>query len=282
MLPVSLLALCAYGAAAASTPTAASSNYTVASGWFAAWHVADVPLSSVLWSKYTHMVYAFATPTADPKTIFLAESDEDARRRRRELGLEWSVMGRDAQLRTSETDSVSQGIELLKLKLKGSISGVWSRQSVTAAAEPMANGQPMPNADEQVGLLRRSEVLQHAEETGASLLEPSEMVQYAASQYLLYAPAEAKVSGSGSGSDTTATNVNTNGKGPNKRVHLELTPLPEEGDGDGAVHGVQSSPSRSLSDLPTAPARKQTRSNGDELEVAAGAAPNTRVEAWGY
>ncbi|KAJ7212975.1 glycoside hydrolase family 18 protein [Mycena pura] len=75
MLPVSLLALCAY--AAASTPTAASSNYTVASGWFASWHVADVPLSSVLWSKYTHMVYAFATPTADPKTLFLAESDEE-------------------------------------------------------------------------------------------------------------------------------------------------------------------------------------------------------------
>ncbi|KAJ7213007.1 kinase-like domain-containing protein [Mycena pura] len=192
----------------------------------------------------------------------------------------------------SETDSVSQGIELLKLK--GSVSGGWNRQTVAAAAEPMANGQPMPNADEsgdrrtppstppgltllrKGGLQRRSEVLRHAKETGASILEPSwEMVQYAASQDSLYAPAEAEASESGSGSDTT-TNANTNGKGPNKRVHSELTPLPEEDDGDGAVDSVQSSPLSSLGDLPTAPARKRTRSNGDELEVVAGAAPNTR------
>ncbi|KAJ7141208.1 glycoside hydrolase superfamily [Mycena epipterygia] len=74
MLSLSLLALAAQCAAAT---TAASSNYTVAAGWYASWHVSDVPLSSVLWSKYTHMTYAFAIPTADPSAISLAESDEE-------------------------------------------------------------------------------------------------------------------------------------------------------------------------------------------------------------
>ncbi|KAJ6538875.1 glycoside hydrolase family 18 protein [Mycena vulgaris] len=74
MLSLTLLALAAQCAAAI---TAASSNYTVAAGWYASWHVTDVPLSSVLWSKYTHMTYAFAIPTADPSAISLAESDEE-------------------------------------------------------------------------------------------------------------------------------------------------------------------------------------------------------------
>ncbi|KAJ7665711.1 glycoside hydrolase superfamily [Mycena rosella] len=74
MLSLTLLALAAQCAAATS---AASSNYTVAAGWYASWHVTDVPLSSVLWSKYTHMTYAFAIPTADPSAISLAESDEE-------------------------------------------------------------------------------------------------------------------------------------------------------------------------------------------------------------
>ncbi|KAJ7143425.1 glycoside hydrolase family 18 protein [Mycena crocata] len=71
------LAFLALGARYAAAATAASSNYTVAVGWYASWHVTDVPLSSVLWSKYTHMTYSFAIPTADPKTISLAESDEE-------------------------------------------------------------------------------------------------------------------------------------------------------------------------------------------------------------
>ncbi|KAJ7128921.1 chitinase [Mycena crocata] len=71
------LAFLALGVQCAAAATAASSNYTVAVGWYASWHVTDVPLSSVLWSKYTHMTYSFAVPTADPKTISVAESDEE-------------------------------------------------------------------------------------------------------------------------------------------------------------------------------------------------------------
>ncbi|KAJ6629448.1 glycoside hydrolase superfamily [Mycena sp. CBHHK59/15] len=70
------LAVLALAAQCVASPTAASSNYTVAAGWYTSWHVTDVPLSSVLWSKYTHMIYAFAEPTADPKAISLAESDQ--------------------------------------------------------------------------------------------------------------------------------------------------------------------------------------------------------------
>ncbi|KAJ7049709.1 glycoside hydrolase family 18 protein [Mycena amicta] len=78
MLPHSLLhLLLAFipPAVNAASITAASSNYTVAAGWYPGYHVADVPLSSVLWSKYTHLIYAFATPTEDPGTISLADSD---------------------------------------------------------------------------------------------------------------------------------------------------------------------------------------------------------------
>ncbi|KAJ7467140.1 glycoside hydrolase family 18 protein [Mycena latifolia] len=74
MLSLTLLALAAQCAAATA---AASSNFTVAAGWYASWHVTDVPLTSVLWSKYTHMTYAFAIPTVDPSAISLAESDEE-------------------------------------------------------------------------------------------------------------------------------------------------------------------------------------------------------------
>ncbi|KAJ7502374.1 glycoside hydrolase family 18 protein [Mycena galericulata] len=74
MLSLLLLALVSRSAA---TNFASTSNYTVAAGWYASWHITDVPLSSVLWSKYTHMTYAFAIPTADPNTISLAESDEE-------------------------------------------------------------------------------------------------------------------------------------------------------------------------------------------------------------
>ncbi|KAF7305831.1 Chitinase [Mycena chlorophos] len=63
--------------AVASSITAATSNLTVAAGWYAGYHVADAPLSSVLWSKYTHVIYAFATPTDDPGTIELADSDAE-------------------------------------------------------------------------------------------------------------------------------------------------------------------------------------------------------------
>ncbi|KAJ7282704.1 chitinase [Mycena rebaudengoi] len=74
MISLTLLTLVAQCAAAA---TATSSNFTVAAGWYAAWHVTDVPLDSVRWSKYTHLTYAFAMPTVDPKIIALAESDQE-------------------------------------------------------------------------------------------------------------------------------------------------------------------------------------------------------------
>ncbi|KAK7018854.1 glycoside hydrolase family 18 protein [Favolaschia claudopus] len=91
MFPLGLLVLAAQSV---SATTAAASNLTAAVGWYASWHEPDVPLSSVLWSKYTHMTYAFAcvllpvyfaslqvtvyrTPTVDPKAISLAESDQE-------------------------------------------------------------------------------------------------------------------------------------------------------------------------------------------------------------
>jgi chitinase len=57
MISLGLLALAAQCVAAT---TAAASNYSAAVGWYAGWHEPDLPLSSVLWSKYTHMTYAFA------------------------------------------------------------------------------------------------------------------------------------------------------------------------------------------------------------------------------
>ncbi|KAJ7680900.1 glycoside hydrolase family 18 protein [Mycena polygramma] len=72
-----LLGLLALAAQYATATTAASSNYSAAVGWYASWHEPDVPLSSVLWSKYTHMTYAFAIPTPDPKAISLAPSDQE-------------------------------------------------------------------------------------------------------------------------------------------------------------------------------------------------------------
>ncbi|CAK5265394.1 unnamed protein product [Mycena citricolor] len=60
---------------AAAGATAAAANYTVAAGWYAGWHATDLPLTSVLWDKYTHMTYAFAVPTEDPAAISLADSD---------------------------------------------------------------------------------------------------------------------------------------------------------------------------------------------------------------
>ncbi|KAJ7623536.1 glycoside hydrolase superfamily [Roridomyces roridus] len=73
MLLLGLLSFVAHFTSTAAT----TSNYTVAAGWYAGYHEPDVPLSSVLWSKYTHMIYAFATPTIDPSAISLVESDQE-------------------------------------------------------------------------------------------------------------------------------------------------------------------------------------------------------------
>ncbi|KAJ6498781.1 chitinase [Mycena sanguinolenta] len=77
MILLGLLALAAAQCAAAAATTAAGSNYTAAVGWYAGYHEPDVPLSSVLWTKYTHMTYAFAVPTEDPGAISLADSDAE-------------------------------------------------------------------------------------------------------------------------------------------------------------------------------------------------------------
>ncbi|KAF5355515.1 hypothetical protein D9758_006377 [Tetrapyrgos nigripes] len=51
---------------------------SIFTGWYTGYHVSDVPLSSVSWSKYTHMTYAFATPsTDDPSSpLVLTPGDE--------------------------------------------------------------------------------------------------------------------------------------------------------------------------------------------------------------
>ncbi|KAF7332192.1 Chitinase [Mycena kentingensis (nom. inval.)] len=72
MLPRALLL-----ALFASPATAASSNYTVAAGWYPNYHVDTVPLSSVLWSRFTHLIYAFGTTTEDARTIQLVDSDAE-------------------------------------------------------------------------------------------------------------------------------------------------------------------------------------------------------------
>lgn len=35
-------------------------NTTVAAGWYTSWHASVVPLDQLSWSKYTHLIYAFA------------------------------------------------------------------------------------------------------------------------------------------------------------------------------------------------------------------------------
>ncbi|KAF9462447.1 endochitinase [Collybia nuda] len=48
----------------------------VSTAWYAGWHVVDFPLSTINWSKYTQMTYAFAVTTPDPAIISVMESDE--------------------------------------------------------------------------------------------------------------------------------------------------------------------------------------------------------------
>jgi chitinase len=48
-----------YHVAAVNSSNLGSSN--IAAAWYAGWHAQDFPLSKVSWSKYTHMVYAFAS-----------------------------------------------------------------------------------------------------------------------------------------------------------------------------------------------------------------------------
>ncbi|KAJ7586301.1 chitinase [Mycena floridula] len=49
----------------------------VSAAWYAGWHAEQFPLSSVSWSKYSQLTYAFATTTPDVNVLFLADSDEE-------------------------------------------------------------------------------------------------------------------------------------------------------------------------------------------------------------
>jgi len=44
----------------ASSRVLAAGDSTVAAAWYTGWHAVDFPLSQVSWSKYTHLIYAFA------------------------------------------------------------------------------------------------------------------------------------------------------------------------------------------------------------------------------
>ncbi|KAJ6594533.1 kinase-like domain-containing protein [Mycena capillaripes] len=223
-----------------------------------------------------------------------------------------NLNGEDVSMRTadglsfSEAEAVSQGFE--HLKLNGSTSGAaFPEVEANAAAAanghaaaagaggdqgrltPPSNTPPGLTLHKKGALMRRSEVLAHAAETGRPLVEPSwEMVSFAQSQSqadseseALYGP-PAVAAECAAATATVTANVPTqsatqpgtangdangrsgsgsgSGKGPNKRVHSELTPLPEEmegADGDGVVvDGVSggSSPLSSVGDSPPPPA----------------------------
>ncbi|KAI0252958.1 glycoside hydrolase [Lactifluus subvellereus] len=48
----------------------------LALSWYTSWNSRELPLSSVNWSKYSSVIYAFATTTSDVNTIGLSSSDE--------------------------------------------------------------------------------------------------------------------------------------------------------------------------------------------------------------
>ncbi|KAJ7028545.1 kinase-like domain-containing protein [Mycena alexandri] len=213
-------------------------------------------------------------------------------------------MGEDDVERGEEADAVSQGIE--HLRINGSVPSVTAPTDATTP--PPSNTPPgltLLNRTRGRGVLqRRSEVIQHAAETGRVLVEPSwEMVSYASSQNQqnqqqaqeddalspsqeeLYGPpregdacvvpmpttngaasknANAKASGSGT------TTTNGNGKGPNKRVRAELTPLTEDGEDEHEHEGGTraSSPLSSVGETPppAGPARKKSRANASQSQ----------------
>ncbi|KAI0053163.1 glycoside hydrolase family 18 protein [Auriscalpium vulgare] len=57
--------------------TASGSGSIVASTWYAAWHSSQFTLEDVSWSKYSSVIYAFATTTPDVNTIGLQPSDTE-------------------------------------------------------------------------------------------------------------------------------------------------------------------------------------------------------------
>ncbi|KDQ55695.1 glycoside hydrolase family 18 protein [Jaapia argillacea MUCL 33604] len=52
------------------------SSKKVASTWWASWHASDFPVSSLSWSKYSRVTYAFAVTTTDINTLDLGPSGD--------------------------------------------------------------------------------------------------------------------------------------------------------------------------------------------------------------
>jgi chitinase len=73
VLPLTLL-LSAVAALELNTTT--RSNSTISAAWYTGWHATDFPLSQVSWSKYTHLIYAFAVTTPEPTALSLGIPDE--------------------------------------------------------------------------------------------------------------------------------------------------------------------------------------------------------------
>ncbi|KAH9057928.1 glycoside hydrolase family 18 protein [Lactarius deliciosus] len=49
----------------------------VAATWYASWHSSEFTLQDVSWSKYSNVIYAFATTTPDVNVLGLADSDKE-------------------------------------------------------------------------------------------------------------------------------------------------------------------------------------------------------------
>ncbi|KAI5121787.1 hypothetical protein M0805_009779 [Coniferiporia weirii] len=47
----------------------------IAASWYAGWHSSDFPPSNISWSKYTNVIYSFASTTNDVNTLSLDASD---------------------------------------------------------------------------------------------------------------------------------------------------------------------------------------------------------------
>ncbi|KAF9527337.1 chitinase [Crepidotus variabilis] len=54
---------------------ATTDTTTVKAAWYTAWHTSFLPLDKVSWSKYTHLIYAFAVTTPDVTTLGLQDTD---------------------------------------------------------------------------------------------------------------------------------------------------------------------------------------------------------------
>lgn len=78
MLGFLALALSVFFDSVAASGVNASSlgGSQVAAAWYAGYHAESFPLSEVSWSKYTHLIYAFATTTPDVNVLALGPADE--------------------------------------------------------------------------------------------------------------------------------------------------------------------------------------------------------------